>query len=990
MLRSITAILTVIAVAFRAATQADASDGKPSAASEKPAFQESIQPIFNAKCVRCHDRATHKGELDLGSPAGIAAGGESGPVLVGKNPDESSLLEKIVAGEMPPDKKDRLSTSEIDLIRAWIAEGAKFGSTNDASAATSTSQHDIVPIMLRHCAYCHGRRQKKADLDLTSRSAMLKGGKSGPAMVLGKPDESLIVQKIRKGDMPPAALLVEGCVKPVDATETETLVKWIAAGAPEIAFEPDVATTTPDPLVSDQDRDFWAFKSPQRPAVPKVENDHWSRNPIDRFILQKLREKGLEPAPEADPLTLLRRASFDLTGLPPEPGDVAAFLADHRPDAYEHAINRMLASPRYGERWGKFWLDLAGYADSEGKREQDLPRPQAWRYRDYVIRSFNNDKPYDRFLLEQLAGDDLADYEHAEVITDEIADNLIATGFLRMAPDATWANITGYPTDRVDVVSDEIDILGSVVMGLTLKCARCHTHKFDPIPHRDYYRLVDIFKGAYDEYDWLKPDVRQGLGPISVDVQGARLLPYVPTVERKAWEANETRISQEVKTLRESLDVIEQTLAAKHRDERLVKFPDSLRADLKTMLATPAASRSSALRELADQYEKDLRIDRERLKSIDATFKQESESVEAKINALQSQRREAPAIQALWDRGEPSPTYIYRRGDLNTPGRLVGPGVPSVLTDGKTPFTVNSPRPGAKSTGRRLAFAKWVTKPDHPLTARVAINRIWKHHFGTGIVKTLGNLGKAGTPPTHPELLDWLASEFVENGWRLKPIHKLLMTSATYRQSSRPSSEQESVDRDNVYYARMPLARLDAESLYDTMLFVSGRLVEKRGGPADPVEARADGLITPTGTSEGRRRMIYVAQARKRLPTHLEVFDYPQMNPNCLERRDSIVATQALQLFNTAMVQNLADDLAKRVIREVGDDPARRVERAYLIALSRMPTVEERAIGLDALERLTRQWSKTTAQAGSAEPGERALASYCHIILNSAAFLYVD
>src|SRR5262249_34271062 len=311
------------------------------------------------------------------------------------------------------------------------------------------------------------------------------------------------------------------------------------------------------------------------------------RNPVDAFILQKLEQKGLTLSPEADPLTLLRRASFDLTGLPPEPAEVQAFLADARPDAYERMIDRLLASPRYGERWGRYWLDLAGYADSEGKREQDLPRPHAWRYRDYVIRSFNSDKPYSRFLLEQLAGDELADYEHAKEITPEIYDNLVATAFLRMVPDATWANITNYITDRQEVISDEIDVLGSGVMGLTMKCARCHSHKFDPIPQRDYYRLVAVFKGAYDDGDWLKPDLRPGGAPESTDVLPGRLLPYVTTAERREWEADN----------------------AKRKD----KLPE-------------------------------------------------------------------PKIQALWDRGEPTPTYIYRRGDPMSPGKLVGPGVPSMLT----------------------------------------------------------------------------------------------------------------------------------------------------------------------------------------------------------------------------------------------------------------------------------------------------------------------
>jgi hypothetical protein len=625
--------------------------------------------------------------------------------------------------------------------------------------------------------------------------------------------------------------------------------------------------------------------------VPAVRDLAKVRNPIDAFILKKLETKGLSLAPEADRLTLLRRASFDLTGLPPTPAEAEAFQADRSPDAYEKLIDRLLASPHYGERWGRYWLDLAGYADSEGKREQDLPRPHAWRYRDYVLRAFNADKPYDRFLLEQLAGDELADYEHAPEITQEIYDNLVATGFLRMTPDATWANITGFVPDRIEVVADEIEVLGSAVLGLTMKCARCHSHKFDPIPQRDYYRLVAVFKGAYDEYDWLKPDVRPGIGPVSQDPLGGRLLPFVTTAERRAWEKTKGKGGPQ------------------------------------------------------------------------------------------------PRIQALWDRGEPSPTYIYRRGDPLRPGQLVGPGVPSVLTDGKTPFEVKPPWPGAKQTGRRLAFARWLTQPDHPLTARVMVNRLWKHHFGSGIVPTLANFGKVGARPTHPELLDWLAREFVRRGWSIKQMHRLMMTSATYRQGSAVTDVHDRLDPDNTQQSRMPLVRLDAEALYDTLLFVSGRLDGTMFGPGDAVQVRPDGLATPAGTAKGWRRLVYVRQQRKQIPTHLENFDFPQMNPNCVERRPSTVAPQALYLLNNGMIQQLAEAFAGRVRREAGTEPARQVECVYRLALGRPPNDEERRLGLEALTRLTEQWA---AKAGRDAAGRQALTTYCHALLNSAAFLYVD
>jgi mono/diheme cytochrome c family protein len=889
-------------------------DAAPSASA--PRFESDILPLLEARCVRCHGGKVRKAELDLRSKAGIFKGGESGPVIVPGRPEKSVLFEKISRGLMPPRKKERLSAAEVEMVRRWLAAGAPAAGPAGGVAA-ALSQHEVPPILLRRCTACHGLRRREGGLDLRTRAAMLRGGKSGPALVPGRPADSLLLRRIRAGEMPPPRRLVEASVQPIEPAETELLARWIAAGAPEVPERADVAGPTPDPLVSGKDRAFWAFQPPRPVAVPAVRQPALVRNPIDAFILERLEGRGLSLAPQADRLTLLRRAYHDLTGLPPEPEAVERFLADTAPGAYERLIDRLLASPRYGERWGRYWLDLAGYADSEGKREQDLPRPYAWRYRDYVIRAFNADKPFDRFVLEQLAGDELADYEHAAQITPEIYDNLVATGFLRMAPDATWANITGFIPDRLEVIADEIDVLGSAVLGLTMKCARCHSHKFDPIPQRDYYRLLAVFKGAYDEYDWLKPDVRPGLGPVSQDVLGGRHLPYVTTAERRAWQAHNARIQGEI----------------------------------------------TALRKKGNQ--------------------------QAQIRVLEGQLLPEPRIQALWDRGAPSPTYVYRRGDYRNPGQLVGPGVPSVLTDGKTPFQVAPPWPGARQTGRRLAFARWLISPDHPLTARVAVNRIWKHHFGTGIVRTLGNFGKTGSPPTHPELLDWLAREFVRQGWSVKAMHRLMMTSATYRQSSALTADQQKLDPDNALLSRMPLVRRDAESLYDTLLCVAGRLDGTMFGPGDPVQVRSDGLVTPSGTVKGWRRLIYVQQRRKQLSTHLESFDYPQMNPNCIERHESTVAPQALHLLNNGMVYHLAEDFAGRLRREAGSAPARQVERAYLIALGRPPSAAEQQVGLRALAHLADEW----AAAGTTDrdaAARQALTAYCHALVNSAAFLYVD
>jgi hypothetical protein len=922
-------LLSVLFLTGRAALPGGPEESKDAAPPSGPSFEKDVRPLLEAKCCRCHGGKTRRAGLDLSAPSAILKGGESGPVLVTGRPEKSPLYLKAARGQMPPPNNEPLTAAEAETIRRWIAAGARFGPETVVRAAppeATVSQHDALPILLRRCAACHGPRRQEAGLDVRSRTSLLRGGKSGPAVVPGNAADSPLIRRARAGQMPPPTRLVEASVKPIEPAEIDVLVRWIDAGAPEVKVVPDVATSTPDPLVTDRDRDFWAFRAPRPVAVPSVRGAERVRNPIDAFVLHRLEQKGLGLAPEADRATLLRRACFDLTGLPPEPAEVEAFLADPAPDAYEKLIDRLLASPRYGERWGRHWLDLAGYADSEGKREQDLPRPHAWRYRDYVVRSLNADKPFDRFLLEQIAGDELADYKRAAEITPELYDNLVATGFLRMAPDPTWANITGFVPDRLEVVADEIDVLGSAVMGLTLKCARCHSHKYDPIPQRDYYRLLDVFKGAYDEHDWLKPDVRPGLGPVSEDVVGGRHLPYVLPAERRAWQEQAGKIDREIDTLRSG--------------------PDA-----------------------------------------------KSKETEDRVKALQKRRPQEPRVQALWDRGEPSPTYIYQRGDPLRPGLLVGPGVPSVLTDGKTPFAVKPPWPGAKKTGRRLAFARWLTRPDHPLTARVAVNRLWKHHFGKGLVPTLGNFGRAGALPSHPELLDWLALEFVRGGWSVKALHRLMMTSSVYRQRSEVTPEVTKLDPANVLLSRMPLVRLDAEALYDSLLLAASRLDETRGGPADGVQARADGLVTPVGSARGWRRLIYVVQTRKQVPTHLETFDFPQMSPNCLERRDSAVAPQALYLLNNGTIDLLAEHFAGRVRREAGAEPAKQVERAYLIALSRPPSAEERDVGVGALQKLSEEWEKHLAAAGKPDRDAarlKALATYCHALMNSAGFLYVD
>jgi hypothetical protein len=912
----------LILMAFAGSYAADSST------SPVPRFDAQILPILQAKCVRCHGGDSKKSSLDLSTSRGILAGGESGPVLVPSDLKKSAIYQQIARGKMPPGNLERLSDSQVAMIRHWIEAGAPL--TDNRPEIT---QHDIIPIMLRHCTVCHGRRRQEAGLDLRNKATMLAGGKSGPAIVLGKPDESLLIKKIRGGLMPPKENLLNTGTRPIRESDFNRLIRWIELAAPEVFIDSDLAATPEDPLVDERDRDFWAFRPPRQAAVP----DQGVENPVDAFVLRKLKQSGETFLPAADPLTLLRRATFDLTGLPPTPDEVKTFEAEslrNPKSAFRTLIDRLLESPRYGERWGRHWLDAVGYADSwGGKVDADHVRSHAWRYRDYVIVSLNDDKPYDRFLLEQIAGDELVDYEHADVITDDIYNNLVATGFLRMGPDSTSERDVSFISDRVDVIADAIDIFSSTVLGLTMNCARCHSHKYDPIPQRDYYRLHAIFKGSYDEYDWLKP-VGGSEKQYKFDL---RNLPHISTTERKHRDEHNGKVNRHINNLKHELNL-----------------------------------RAEVLRETHNKDEKQLSIDA--LKKLDAEFHTLAEETDKSVKELQATLLPEPGIHALWDRGEPSPTYIYRRGDPDNPGRLVEAGVPAVLTDGKMPFEIKPPWPGAQQTGRRLALARWVTRPDHPLTARVIINRIWKHHFGTGIVTSVGNFGQTGSRPSHPELLDWLAVEFVKQGWSIKVMHRLMMNSKTYQQNSSSGT------------FGTTLKRMDAEVLRDTMLAVAGRLNETRFGRPDVVAVRPDGLVTSTESDDGWRRSIYVQQRRKEIPTILETFDLPQMNPNCLARPESTVAPQALHLMNNAMIDQLADAFAERVFKETGNDVARQVNQVHLIAFGRRPDTEEKQIGIDSLSRLTDLW-KSEKQAA---PHKKALATYCHAIFNSAAFLYID
>ena len=892
---------------------------------------DEVKPIFAAKCFACHNQRVSLGKLSLHTPEAVLKGGETGEVIVPGDAAKSLLIDKIVTRQMPPGK-DKLTDSEIDQIRTWINTGLpKSSALND-----QVSAYEIRGILQARCVLCHGSDRKEGGLDLRTLASRLKGGKSGPAIVPGKPEASLLYTRIVKGEMPPAkeakALAVE---LPTDA-ETEKIKTWIAAGAKDA----DPKEVSPD-IVKESDKKFWSFQSPVKPALPTVKSKSSVRNNIDLFLLAKLEAKGLAYNKEADKRSLLRRVYLDLTGLPPTPAELAAYEADKSPTAYERAVDKLLASPRYGERWGQHWLDLAGYSDSEGFGQDDGVRRYAWRYRDYVIRSLNADKPYSKFLTEQIAGDEMSnDWKQVKgPATQEMIDRLAATGFLRTTPDPTNSNERGLLAERMNILADEVEVLSSSVMGLTVGCARCHNHKYDPIPQRDYYRLSAILQGAYDPYEWRSPNKRE--------------IPLALAEEQAEVQKNNAPVEAEMKRLRDQIDLA-----------------------------------SAPFKKPGITYKRgELEKQNPELATIVAPLQKE-------LNEFRGKLKQAPHTRVLNDNTQPSQSYLLRRGDPASFGEPVEANTPQVLRNAS--LKNYEPKPPFEGTsGRRLALAEWLTQPNHPLTARVAVNQMWMRHFGRGIVPTVANFGKSGIAPSHPELLDYLATEFVDKGWSMKAMHRLMVTSQAYRQSSSLTEAQISVDPENALLTRMPLQRMDAETLYDSLMLASSRLDDTAFGTPSDIRINEDKEVSVKPGKLGYRRSIYTLHRRQTPVSLMDAFDQPSMTPNCTERRRSNVATQALHMFNGSISWELSKFMAGRIIDEAGNDRAKQVEQVYLRAYSRPPNPAEIETAKAAIADFEKQWPDRLSRDNSEAPHAAqsqwlALANLCHAILNSAEFSFID
>lgn len=777
-------------------------------------------------------------------------------------------------------------------------------------------EKDVAPILAAHCHECHGADTQESQLDLRTVTSMLRGGETGgSAIVPGSPEQSYLLTLVDSGEMPPSD-------ESLSVREISILREWIKAGTP--ATE-EIGEIRPVKLVSDADRRYWAFQPPHKRPIPSVQQTDRVRSPVDAFILEKLESRGLGLSPDAAPAALLRRAYFDLVGLPPTPAELDAFLSDERPNAYERLLEQLLASPHYGERWGRHWLDVAGFVDVrlfDGDAAMIYVNEGMWRYRDYVVTAFNLDKPYDQFVTEQLAGDELSDWTVADTYTPKITERLIATGFLRNAEDHTSGDQYGVK-QRYEVMFDMMQTVSTSLLGLTFECARCHNHKFDPIPQRDYYRLLACFEPAYNVHDWLRP--------------GDRVLADVPPQTKQEIDATNARLNTQLTALRKNLEALEKSSEQEDTQEQR----DALKKRIANLEKVP--------------------------------------------------RQGYATLQALWDHGPPPPSRVLRRGDALTPGPTVTAGFPAVFGGLQKLQRPADTRPN--SSGRRLALARWLTSGDHPLTARVIVNRVWLHHFGAGIVATPGNFGRSGAPPTHPELLDWLAVDFVENGWSLKRLHKQIMVSTAYRQSSRQYADHpgERLDPENQLLWRMNLQRIEAEIVRDSMLHASGQLNRQKGGPAIMLTTPLDGLSRvkkARAPTSHLRRSLYLLARRVYPLKFLEVFDSPIMPVNCTRRVTSATVLQSFALINSPFVTEQAEEMARRVSEAVGTDTRLQIETVYRLALARSPTPADLSRCQEFLREQVADYEQNKKARDEAH--HFALADLCQMVFSTNEFLYVD
>ena len=795
-----------------------------------------------------------------------------------------------------------------------------------AVAPTSTSaevrffETHVRPLLVSKCLACHGKKKQWGGLRLDSRKGLLKGGESGTAIVVGKPDASRLIQAVKDTD-PKTRMPRNGKLTP---HQIGLLVRWVEMGAPF----PDSAGAKRRL----RDPDHWSFQTPGSIAPPEVRDGGWVRSPIDRFVLARLEAQGLRPAGGADRRTMLRRVTYGLVGLPPTPGEIELFLADLEPGALSRVVDRLLASSRYGQRWGRHWLDVARYADSNGF-DENVAHGNAWRYRDYVVDSFNRDTPFDEFVIEQLAGDLMPFSGHQQQ-----HDRLIATGFLSIGPKVLAE--TDQAKMRMDIIDEQLDTVGRAFLGLTLGCARCHDHKFDPVDTAEYYALAGIFKSTLTMRKYNK-----------VAEWHEHLLPSPQaTAMQKAYDASVSAARKQVATAKAAADAV----ARKKLESESSRSPKQKLEDL-----YPAETKAR-LKKLKDA-----------------------------LAALEKAGPDLPAAMGVTE-DKIVDVAIHLRGDPQQLGEVARRRTPAVL---KGP-----PQPQFSNTqSGRLQLARWLVDRRHPLTARVLVNRIWRWHFGRGLVRTTDNFGLLGERPSHPGLLDWLALRFMQDGWSIKRLHRVIVLSATYGQSTVADPLTRKRDPENSLLGRARVRRLEAEAVRDALLAAAGQLDGTMKGSLLKLKNRAyffDHTSKDLTTYDSNRRSIYLPVVRNNVFDLFQLLDFPDPAVTTGDRATTVVASQALLMLNSDLVMQAASGLAARLLSEA-DGVSGRIARMYEIALGRPPTASElradHALLLELAKNAKQVDKKTPATAGG-RAGVIPLSAWttlCHVALASNEFIYL-
>lgn len=882
----------------------------------------------------------------------------------------------------------RLAALSLCASLVWPLRGFAAEATSAPLPEQVRFEQHIRPLLKAHCFHCHGEQgHTEAKLDLRLAKAIAAGGDSGPAMIAGQPDQSLIVARVVAGEMPPKG----NGLKP---REIELLKRWIEQGSQTLRPE---ANAPSDENWTDEEKSWWAFQPVVRPALPQVGAADQVKTPVDNFLLQQLEKHQLGFSPEADRATLARRLSFDLTGLPLSPERTQQFVADPATDAVEQLVEELLASSAYGERWARHWLDPAGYADSDGYTEHDTVRPWSYRYRDYVIRAFNSDKPFDQFVVEQLAGDELLP-QSFENLSPADVDRLIATGLIRTAPDGAGDEGAEAIIARNDVAAENIKIVSGLVLGMTVGCAQCHDHRYDPISQVDYYKMRAIFEPVYDPNNWRHKSSRL------VNLWGPAEREQSAAVDKELTEINKKRFEE-----------LDQKVAEVYEKE-IGKLPEELHATARWIRASPDDKQTGEQKQFLKDHPS-LNVNRGTVSLYIPGFDTEFNGRYAALDKAANAKRPPQDLVACATEppGQIPKTHMFNRGDVRQPKQEILPGELSVLPGSQM---IAADDPALPTSGRRLAFARRLTDGKHPLLARTIVNRLWMHHFGRGIVASPGDFGQLGERPSHPELLDWLAAELVASGWSTKHIQRLIVTSAAYRQQSTRTGALEAVDPDNRLLGRAPVRRLEAEAIRDALIDVSGMEVSALYGPPSIVapddvgqivigtgERDGNGIVQTQASDDRRRfrRSIYV-QVRRSMPLGvMEPFDLPTMAPACDRRSASTAAPQSLLMMNNAFVVEISERMATRIASEVGDDVAAQAQRAWSLAYGRPISPEEQAAAVELIVTSRGTFERQLAEAVAAAPadkppplasepppGRRALALLCHALISSNRFLYVD